>query len=133
MQIDVDWWNRTDSLFAVSSYIRGMLSSHALMKGVGVGEEQASALGAIFVFLMRDIAGMVSGVVFASIQGQGFDAYPKQWRLFADFMNNVGLFIDLIAPRFGGNIFLALLCLGRIFFALVGKLDDNNDDYRIIG
>lgn len=33
---------------------------------------------------------MLGGIVFASAQGAGFDAYAKQWRLFADCMNNVG-------------------------------------------
>ena len=44
----------------------------------------------MFQFLVRDMMGMVGGVVFASLQGSTFDAYAKQWRLFADCLNNVG-------------------------------------------
>lgn len=33
---------------------------------------------------------MVGGILFASTQGSGLDCYAKQWRLFADVMNDVG-------------------------------------------
>ena len=71
-----------DTLQGFCSYVRGMLTSHALMKGIGVGEESASALGAVFIFFVRDISGMLAGVIFASVQGKGtgFDAYPKHYR-----------------------------------------------------
>jgi len=123
-----------DTVQGFCSYVRGMLTSHALMKGVGVGVDDGStALGAVFVFLMRDISGMISGVAFASLQGTKFDSRPKHWRLFADTMNNVGLFIDLVAPQLihaaperggslGGHrtVFLVMLSLARICFAIVG-------------
>jgi len=126
-----------DTVQGFCSYVRSMLTSHALLKGVGVGVEESSALGAVFVFLVRDMSGQLAGVLFAAVQGTGFDAYPKQWRLFADTMNNVGLMIDLMAPqllldengaadgpgersRSSENLFLALLCCGRVCFALVG-------------
>jgi len=116
-----------DTIQGFSSYVRGMLTSHALMKGVGVGVESASALSAVFIFLMRDIAGMLAGVVFASLQGTGFDCKPKQWRLFADAMNNVGLCLDLLTPALAPKstkqidyLFFFCLCFARICFALVG-------------
>jgi hypothetical protein len=126
-----------DTLQGFCSYVRGMLTSHALMKGIGVGEESASALGAVFIFFVRDISGMLAGVIFAAVQGKGtgFDAYPKHYRLLADTLNNVGLFIDLVAPQLfffdqsnqsedvrkkHANLFLVLLCLARVCFAIVG-------------
>ena len=53
--------------------------------------QEATSLGAVFQFFLRDMMGMVGGVVFASVQGSSFDAYAKQWRLFADCLNNVGV------------------------------------------
>lgn len=38
-------WNTVQ---AISSYVRGVLSSHAVFKGVGVGDQAATALGAVF-------------------------------------------------------------------------------------
>ena len=52
--------------------------------------QEATSLGAVFQFFLRDMTGMVGGVLFASLQGSTFDAYAKQWRLFADCLNNVG-------------------------------------------
>ena len=52
--------------------------------------QEATSLGAVFQFFLRDMMGMTGGVVFASLQGSTFDAYAKQWRLFADCLNNVG-------------------------------------------
>ena len=53
--------------------------------------QEATPLGAVFQFFLRDMMGMVGGVIFASVQGSSFDAYAKQWRLFADCLNNVGV------------------------------------------
>ena len=52
--------------------------------------QDATSLGAVYQFFLRDMTGMVGGVLFASLQGSTFDAYAKQWRLFADCLNNVG-------------------------------------------
>ena len=117
-----------DAVQGFCSYVRGMVCTTELMKGIGVGSVEATALGAVFVFLVRDLSGMAAGVVFTSAQGTGFDSHPKQWRLFADFVNNVGLLLDLLAPRAlqvgkenrNQVAFLCVLCLARVCFALVG-------------
>jgi hypothetical protein len=43
-------WNAIQGL---SSYVRGVLSSHAVLRGVGVGDGAATALGAVFQFFVR--------------------------------------------------------------------------------
>lgn len=52
--------------------------------------QEATAASAVFQFFVRDVMGMIGGVVFASTQGSSFDSNAKQWRLFADCLNNVG-------------------------------------------
>ena len=47
------------------------------------------------------MAGMLGGVGFALWQGSALDADAKQWRFFADCMNNVGMALELAAPVFG--------------------------------
>jgi hypothetical protein len=41
-------------------------------------------------FFIRDILGMAGGIIFAYAAGSNFDSNAKQWRLFADIMNDIG-------------------------------------------
>lgn len=54
-----------DSIQGLCSYVRGMLSSQAILKGVGVGDTAATTSSAIFHFFLRDFSGMIGGVLFA--------------------------------------------------------------------
>eukprot|EP00775_Hariotina_reticulata_P009237 gene9237-9402_t len=109
-------WNTVQ---AVSSYVRGVLSSHAVFKGVGVGSQAATALGAVFQFFVRDILGMAGGIVFAYAAGGNFDSNAKQWRLFADVMNDIAMALDLASPLIPG-CFMLLASLGSVSRAMVG-------------
>ncbi|KAK9855805.1 hypothetical protein WJX84_006945 [Apatococcus fuscideae] len=108
-----------DSIQALSSYIRGMLSSQAILKGVGVGQQAATPLSAVFQFFLRDLTGMLGGMLFAFWQGSGLDMYAKQWRLFADILNNIGYTLEMISPIFP-KYFLFLACLGSLARAVTG-------------
>ncbi len=44
----------------------------------------------MFQFFVRDMLGMLGGVLFASLAGSSFDCNAKQWRLFADIINDIG-------------------------------------------
>ena len=57
-----------DSVQGLCSYIRGMLSSQAILRGIGVGNTSATAGSAVFHFFMRDFSGMLGGVLFAMLQ-----------------------------------------------------------------
>jgi hypothetical protein len=52
--------------------------------------QAATPLSAMFSFFVRDLAGMLGGILFASYQGSGLDSYAKQWRIFADCLNDLG-------------------------------------------
>ncbi|CAK0746816.1 hypothetical protein CVIRNUC_001720 [Coccomyxa viridis] len=108
-----------DSIQALCSYVRGMICSQAILQGIGVGEQAASPLAAVFQFFVRDLAGMLGGVLFAFAQGSDLDIYAKQWRLFADCINNVGYVADLMSPLFP-DAFLLLACLGSLARAITG-------------
>ena len=45
-----------DTVQAICSYVRGMLSTKALLEGIGVGEETATPLGATFQWFLRDVS-----------------------------------------------------------------------------
>ncbi|KAK3283766.1 hypothetical protein CYMTET_8552, partial [Cymbomonas tetramitiformis] len=89
-----------DTVQGLCSYVRGVLTTQALLAGLGVGQEAATPLGAALQWVLRDLVGMVGGVTFSLYQGNNLDSCAKQWRFFADCMNNVGLFLELMAPYF---------------------------------
>ena len=46
--------------------------------------------------------------------GTDFDHNVKHWRIFADVLNDVAIFIELIAPSFP-SAFVPLVCLSSLF------------------
>jgi hypothetical protein len=55
------WVQAWDSVQAVCSYLRGILASKAMFEGVGVGDQNATALAATVTWVLRDGASMVRG------------------------------------------------------------------------
>ena len=108
-----------DTIQAMSSYVRGMLSTQAMLAGIGVGNATATPAAAIVQFFYRDAVGLLASVLFAAFQGSSFDAYAKQWRLTADVANDIGLTIELAAPAFPA-FFLSLACMASICRAITG-------------
>jgi len=110
-----------DTIQGLSSYVRGMLSTHAMLTGIGVGSATATPSSAIVQFFYRDAVGLLAGVLFAAIHGSSFDAYAKQWRLVADIANDLGLTAELAAPAFSSpGTFLLFACIGSICRAITG-------------
>ncbi|GFS10944.1 UPF0420 protein C16orf58-like protein [Elysia marginata] len=108
-----------DTVQAFASSIVGTLASHAVLKGVGVGDETATVLGASLTWLYKDGAGMLGRILFAWAKGTALDCEAKRWRLFADFLNDLAFFIDIISPLFG-TYFTLVVCVSGIFRSIVG-------------
>ncbi|MCO5555262.1 hypothetical protein L7F22_008806 [Adiantum nelumboides] len=108
-----------DTLQGLSTYIRSMLSTNALLSGIGVGKASATVIGATFQWFLRDFTGMLGGVIFTIYQGSNLDCKAKQWRLTADFMNDIGMLMDLISPLFP-RLFITILCLGSLARSITG-------------
>jgi hypothetical protein len=70
-------------------------------------------------WLFRDGASMIGGLLFATLSSANFGQNVKQWRLFADYINNVGITLDMIAPLFD-NMFLPIICIASVCKALCG-------------
>ncbi|KAL8161447.1 hypothetical protein V2J09_012936 [Rumex salicifolius] len=83
-----------DSLQGLSTYVRTMLSTQALLSAIGVGAKSATVIGATF-------------------QGSNLDSNAKMWRLVADLMNDLGMLMDLLSPLFP-SAFLFIVCLGSL-------------------
>lgn len=68
---------------------------------------------------MRDGASMIGGLLFTAFSSANFGQNAKSWRLFADYINNVGITLDLLAPL-SQSLFLPLICLSSVFKSLCG-------------
>ena len=67
------------------------------------------------------MTGMLGGVLFAARSRLKDSAEnAKQWRFFADCVNDVGMAFELAAPLFDKSAFLAFACLGSLARALCG-------------
>ena len=103
------------------SYLRNIMSMSAVLKGMGVGSVETTATAATVLWVLRDGAGMLGSLLFASFASVKFGQNAKQWRLFADAINNLGITLEVLAPMFSSKaIFLAVLSLASICKALCG-------------
>ncbi|KAJ8760516.1 hypothetical protein K2173_015183 [Erythroxylum novogranatense] len=108
-----------DSLQGLSTYIRTMLSTQALLSAIGVGEKSATVIGATFQWFLRDLTGMLGGILFTFYQGSNLDSDAKMWRLVADLMNDLGMLMDLVSPLFP-SAFVFIVCLGSLSRSFTG-------------
>ncbi|KAJ4710746.1 protein root UVB sensitive 3 [Melia azedarach] len=108
-----------DSLQGLSTYIRTMLSTQALLSAIGVGEKSATVIGATFQWFLRDLTGMLGSVLFTFYQGSNLDSNAKMWRLVADLMNDLGMLMDLLSPLFP-SAFVFVVCLGSLSRSFTG-------------
>ncbi|GLH11206.1 Uncharacterized protein GBIM_16033 [Gryllus bimaculatus] len=114
--LDYQIW---DTVQAFCSSICGALTTQAIMKGVGVGDNVATPLGAAVMWIFKDGTGMVGRIVFAWWKGTFLDADCKKWRLFADFLNDIAMGIELFLPYFM-EYSMQILCLSTSMKAIVG-------------
>ena len=92
-----------DSLQGICSYLRGVVSTSAVLTAAGVGDAEATAMSAAMTWAMRDGMGMMGGLLFSYFASSHFDSAVKEYRLFADVINDVGLTLDMLAPFAGGR------------------------------
>ena len=109
-------WNILQDL---CSYLRGVMATKAVLEGLGVGRAGITAVDATVQWVIRDGASMLGGLLFSTYTSANFGQNIKSWRLFADFINNVGITLDMIAPLTQGY-FLIVVSIASIAKALCG-------------
>uniref|UniRef100_A0A8C6NH94 RUS family member 1 n=1 Tax=Nothobranchius furzeri TaxID=105023 RepID=A0A8C6NH94_NOTFU len=97
-----------DTVQAFSSSLSGTLATQASLKGVGVGNQAATVAGATITWLLRDGTGMLGRILFAWRKG-----------LFADVLNDIAMFMEILAPYFPA-FFTLIVCTAGIFKSIVG-------------
>ncbi|KAM7371909.1 hypothetical protein PAMP_009110 [Pampus punctatissimus] len=108
-----------DTVQAFSSSLSGTLATQASLKGVGVGDQEATVAAATVTWLLRDGTGMMGRILFAWRKGSKLDSEAKKWRLFADVLNDVAMFMEILAPFFPA-FFTLIVCTAGIFKSIVG-------------
>lgn len=109
-----------DSLQAFCSSITGLLAHRAILQGVGVGNELATATSAIFQWAIRDGTGMLSRVGFAWATGSDLDVNSKTWRYAADVLNDLAMSLEMLTIHLPPHFFLPSICTASVLRALVG-------------
>ena len=84
-----------DSIQGICSYLRGVLTTRSVLQGAGVGSATSSAVTAALIWVLKDGIGMIGSLGFAYLFSDIFETNIKEWRLFADLLNNVALTLDL--------------------------------------
>jgi hypothetical protein len=101
------------------SYLRGIMSTQAILVGMGVGRSDVTAVAATIQWVLRDGASLLGGLVFTSLSSYNFGQDVKAWRLFADLANDLGITLDMLAPLCGKS-FLLVLCAASVCKSLCG-------------
>lgn len=109
-----------DGLQGLCSYWRGVVAMRAVLEATGVGDALATASSAAVQWALRDGMGMMGGLVFSYVASSCFDTHVKEFRLFADVINDVALTLDMLASYAGPNGRLYILSLSTIGKTMCG-------------
>jgi hypothetical protein len=104
----------------LSTQLRSVLATQRILEGVGVGREGATALSALFNYLVRDGFGMAATLLFTYAASSRFRSDCKRWRIFADVSVDVGITLEVTATLFPPAFFLPMICVGNVFKAMCG-------------
>uniref|UniRef100_A0A8D8V4W0 RUS1 family protein C16orf58 homolog n=1 Tax=Cacopsylla melanoneura TaxID=428564 RepID=A0A8D8V4W0_9HEMI len=115
--IEYQVWDTTQ---AFCSTLTSVLTTQAIMQGMGVGNEAASTLAAATAWIIKDYSGMVGRILFAWWGGSIMDSDCKRWRIIADIINDCAMFVELLLPWFGQHYVVYLLALSSLGKSLVG-------------
>ncbi|OJD31000.1 uncharacterized protein BKCO1_5300097 [Diplodia corticola] len=109
-----------DSLQAFSSSIAGLLSSRAVLEGVGVGDANASPTAALLLSVLQESTGRIATILFAARLGTSLEPECKAWRLAADFFNDAAMILDCVSPALPRLPRVLILSFSSILRALCG-------------
>ncbi|KAG5333177.1 RUS1 protein, partial [Acromyrmex charruanus] len=108
-----------DTVQAFASTITGTLTTHSIMKGIGVGESNATPLAAAITWILKSGTGMIGSIMFAWWNGTELDGQCKKWRLFADILDDIAKGIELLVPYFS-SYSVIILCISTTMKSIVG-------------
>lgn len=113
-------YQKFDTLQALCSYLRNVMCTQAVLSGAGVGSEKASAIAAAITWMMRDGFSMIGSILFASSFSLYFGEFVKEWRLYADVINDIGQILDMTTMYVPSNWYLPIISVSAICKASCG-------------
>uniref|UniRef100_A0A182SL21 Uncharacterized protein n=1 Tax=Anopheles maculatus TaxID=74869 RepID=A0A182SL21_9DIPT len=96
------------------------LTTHAILKGVGVGSDAVNPLSATVTWVLKDGTGHLGRIMFAWWKGSELDIDSKKWRIRADILNDVAMGIDLFVLPYYPKAATYILCATTTMKAIVG-------------
>ncbi|KAE8348570.1 DUF647 domain protein [Aspergillus coremiiformis] len=118
---DYVWYQIFDSLQAFSSSIAGLLSSRAVLQGVGVGNAEASPTAALLLHILQDSSGRIATILFAHRVGTALEPECKMYRLAADVFNDAAMILDCLSPMISAGVSrVTVLSIAGVLRALCG-------------
>jgi len=109
-----------DSAQALCSSVMGALSTNAVFKGMGIGDEGASALSATTNWILRQGLGKCASITFAYRSGAAIGTDSKRYRLLADIVNDCALTINLLSAHVSPSIRPYIYACSSVCWAIVG-------------
>ncbi|RFU36183.1 hypothetical protein B7463_g172, partial [Scytalidium lignicola] len=109
-----------DSLQAFSSSIAGLLSSRAVLEGIGVGDQHASPTAALLLSVLQESMGRVATILFAHRLGTALEPECKMYRLAADIFNDSAMVLDCLSPALPKVARVLFLSLSSVLRSLCG-------------
>ncbi|KAF2809740.1 DUF647-domain-containing protein [Mytilinidion resinicola] len=110
----------SDSLQAFASSIAGMLSSRAVLEGVGVGDSTASPTAALLLNVLQESMGRIATILFAHRLGTALEPECKMYRLAADIFNDAAMVLDCLSPAFPKPVRVLVLAGSSVLRSLCG-------------
>merc|ERR1712106_189076 len=98
----------------------GALSTNAVFKGMGIGDEGASALSATTNWILRQGLGKCASITFAYRSGAAIGTDSKRYRLLADIVNDCALTINLLSAHVSPSIRPYIYACSSVCWAIVG-------------
>ena len=109
-----------DVVQGLCSYLRGNLATRSTLIALGVGDVEASATSGALTKVWRDATSMIGSLLFTYFFAHAFGRNIRQWRLFADVINDVGLTLAFVAPMFGKDWFLPVTIVAGLCTSACG-------------
>ena len=121
--LDYQIW---DTLQGFIGYIKGILLTMCFLRGLGIGQQDGDLSSAMFVWVVRDTAGVIFGLI------TGIPTFTehfqdmtqlKTWRMTAEYIRILSGFVEIYASSQIGYYFLFLSTAVVIFNTVAGVMD----------
>jgi Vitamin B6 photo-protection and homoeostasis len=109
-----------DSLQAFSSSIAGLLASRAVLQGIGVGDENASATAVMLLSVLQESVGRIATIIFAHWRSRSIEVECKMYRLAADVFNDIAMILDCCSPMLPKPFRVPFFCASSVFRTMCG-------------